>query len=54
LQKTPLPELLGFDPHKLSSKNFWYAADDILSEGELKARREQEEMADDPWAPDYS
>jgi transposase len=50
LQKTPLPELLGFDPHKLSSKNFWYAADDILSEGELKARREQEEKTDDPWA----
>ncbi len=50
LKKTILPELMGFDPHKLSSKNFWYAADDVLSESELTQRREQEEMADDLFA----
>ncbi len=50
LKRTPLPELLGFDPHKLSGKNFWYAADDVLSESELKARREQEKTADDLFA----
>lgn len=48
LEKTILPELLNFDHRKLTSKNFWYSTDDIISEKEIKMRREKEkENADD-------
>jgi transposase len=47
LKKTILPELMGFNPNKLSSKNFWYASDDVLCENELNKRREKEETLDD-------
>ncbi len=50
LKKTILPELMGFDSHQLSSKNFWYAADDILSENELNKRREKQPIGDDIFA----
>jgi transposase len=39
--KTILPKLLGFDPKKLSGKNFWCVSDDIISEKELKKKRQQ-------------
>lgn len=38
---TILPELLDFDPEKLNSKTFWYVTDDIISERELRERRER-------------
>jgi len=47
LGKTILPELLNFDHRKLTSKNFWYAADDIISEKELQIRREKGNADDD-------
>jgi len=50
LKKTILPELLGFDPAKLTSKNFWYATDDVISERELKQHREKEDLSDDLFA----
>ena len=46
--KTVLPQLLGFDPSRLSSKSFWYATDDALSEKQLrKARKKKPELDDD-------
>lgn len=50
LTKTILPELLDIDPHKLTGKNFWYAADDILSEKLLKAKRAVNSPSDDPYS----
>jgi len=50
LEQTILPELLGFDPRTMSGKNFWYAADAVLSEKELKAERDSRMMSDDPFA----
>ena len=47
LKKTILPQLLGFDAEQLTSKNFWYAADDILSEREVRERREKEPDEED-------
>lgn len=38
---TILPELLDFDPAKLNSKTFWYVTDDVISEQELRERREE-------------
>jgi len=38
---TVLPELLGFDAKRLCSKSFWYATDDVISEKELKQRRNE-------------
>ena len=38
---TVLPDLLGFDPKRLNSKSFWYAAGDVISEKELRGRREE-------------
>lgn len=38
---TVLPELLNFDPEKFNSKTFWYVTDDIISERELRERREK-------------
>jgi transposase len=48
LAGTILPQLLGIDPFDLSGKNFWYAADDVLSEKELKKRRKEQEGSDGP------
>ena len=42
LKRTILPQLLEFDPAQLTSKNFWYATDDILSEREVREQREKE------------
>lgn len=44
---TVLPTLLGFDPKRLNSQTFWYATDDVISEQELKQRREQQPELDD-------
>ncbi|MEW6235071.1 MAG: IS1634 family transposase [Candidatus Omnitrophota bacterium] len=50
-QTTILPDLLGFDPQRLTSKTFWYAADDVISERELRERRRKEpDAADDLFA----
>ena len=42
LQKTILPDLLGFDAKKFNSRNFWYVTDDVISEKELRERRDIE------------
>jgi hypothetical protein len=42
LQKTILPQLLSFDANKFTSKNFWYATDDIISDKEIRKRRRKE------------
>ena len=44
---TVLPTLLGFDPRRLNSQTFWYATDDVISEQELKQRREEHPELDD-------
>lgn len=45
---TILPELLDFDPNRLTSKTFWYVTDDVISEKDLQERRQkQPELADD-------
>jgi transposase len=46
-KKTVLPELLAFDPAQLTSKHYWYVTDDVLSEAELRCRREQKPDSDD-------
>lgn len=38
---TVLPDLLDFECARLNSKTFWYATDDVISEGELRERRKQ-------------
>jgi transposase len=48
LDHTILPQLLQIDPRKLTGKNFWYAADDIVSESEVRRRRSPSPQADDP------
>lgn len=50
LKKTVLPELLRFDPQKLTSKNFWYATDDVISEKELQKQRQKKQDDDDLFA----
>lgn len=50
LTKTILPDVLCIDPHKLTGKNFWYAADDILSEKLLKEKRASGSTSDDPFS----
>lgn len=42
LKKTILPELLNFDHRKLTSKNFWYSTDDIISEKDIGMRRQRQ------------
>jgi transposase len=42
LKKTILPDLLGVSPRKFSSKNFWYATDEVISEKALRLRRFRE------------
>lgn len=49
LKQTIVPELLGFNAAQLTSKNFWYATDAILSERELRERREHAPDDDDLW-----
>lgn len=49
LKKTILPELLGIDPEKMTGKNFWLAADDVVSEKDLRAMRD-ESGSDDLFA----
>jgi len=45
---TVLPELLDFDPKKITGKSFWYATDDVISQRELKEKRESsKEISDD-------
>ncbi len=48
LAGTILPQLLEIDHLDLSGKNFWYAADDVLSEKELKKRRKVQEGSNGP------
>lgn len=38
-EKTILPDLLDFDPQSLSSKTFWYATEDVISEKLLQGVR---------------
>ena len=40
---TVLPDLLNFDPERLNSKSYWYATDDVISEAQLRKRREDDE-----------
>lgn len=47
LGKTILPELLSFDVAKMTGKNFWLAADDVVSERELRVKRDAESLSDD-------
>jgi transposase len=47
LRKTILPELMGLDPGKFTSKNFWYATEDVISEKDLKKLRKEEDVSDD-------
>lgn len=42
LKKTILPQLLNFDHRKLTSKNFWYSTDDIISEKDIRSRRQRQ------------
>jgi len=42
-EKTVLPELMEFDPKKLTSQNYWYVTDDVISEKELQENRKSEE-----------
>ncbi len=44
---TILPDLLDFDPAKLNSKTFWYVTDDVISERELRERREENPELED-------
>ncbi|MFC1835067.1 IS1634 family transposase [Thermodesulfobacteriota bacterium] len=48
LAKTILPELLSVDPSKFTCKNFWYAADSILSEKEFREARDETGLQDGP------
>ena len=47
LKKTMLPELLSLDPRKFTGRNFWYVADCLLPEKELKRTRESPRETDD-------
>jgi len=50
LQKTILPDLLDFEAAKMTGKNFWLAADDVVSEKELRGKRNAEAVSDDLFA----
>ena len=46
-EDTILPSLLGFHPQRLNSQTSWYVTDDVISERELRAaRQEKPELAD--------
>jgi transposase len=50
--KTILPYLWEFDAKLLTSKNFWYATDAVISEAELRtARMAQEVLTEEKLAP---
>jgi hypothetical protein len=49
LKNTILLPLMGLDTAKFSGKNFRYAADDVVSEKELKANRQSGKPVDDPF-----
>jgi transposase len=48
LAGTILPQLLSIDPKNLSGKNFWYAADAVFPEKELKKGRKGGQGGNDP------
>jgi transposase len=48
LEDTILPEVLRIDPRNLSGKNFWYVSDHIVSESELRSKRDLACLQDDP------
>lgn len=50
LKNTILPDLLHFPASKMTSKNFWYVSDDLVSEKELIEKREQEQASEDLFA----
>jgi hypothetical protein len=50
LNKKILPELLNFDAAKMTGKNFWLAADDVVSESDLRGGREADSLAEDLFA----
>jgi len=48
---TELPQLLGFDPKILTSKNYWCVSDDLISESDLQKKRKKGMVSDkDPLA----
>ncbi len=47
LRKTILPELLGVSPESFTSKAFWYATDDVVSEREPQESRAGKEEEED-------
>ena len=49
LKKTILPELLNIKMQNFTGKKFWYATDDVISEKELKQRRENIINDNDPF-----
>lgn len=49
LKKTILPELLNIKIQNFTGKKFWYATDDVISEKELKQKRENIKNEDDPF-----
>ena len=50
LNKTILPELLNFDAAKMTGKNFWLAADDVVSESDLRGKRDTDCLTHDLFA----
>ncbi|MFC1835611.1 IS1634 family transposase [Thermodesulfobacteriota bacterium] len=48
LARTILPELLSVDPSKFTGKNFWYAADSIISEKEYREATDELGSQDGP------
>ena len=50
LKSTILPDLLHFDHSKMTSKNFWYVSDDLVSEKELIEKREQELISEEQFS----
>lgn len=49
IQHTILPGLMGVDASRINGKNFWYSADDVLSEKELRGKRQFAHPPDDPF-----
>jgi transposase len=54
LAGTILPQLLGVDPNDMTGKNFWYAADDVFSERELKRLTQGRQPSDGPLLTELS
>ena len=49
IQNTILPGLMGVDASRINGKNFWYAADDVVSEKELRGKRQSPHPPDGPF-----